>query len=49
MGLADDAATLVYRASAQRGDVGFEAWMSSTYVRRDGEWKLAVYQQTQIS
>lgn len=44
-----DAAALVYRASAVRGDEEpFIALMTSVYVMLDGEPRLAVYQQTAI-
>lgn len=45
----DDAAALVYRARAHRGDAPpFEALMSSVYCRtRDGV-RLALYQQTAL-
>ena len=44
------AAALVYRARATRGDEPpFEALMTSTYVLRDGELRLALYQQTTIT
>jgi len=47
--LDDDAAVVVYRATAQRdGDEPYRAAMSSTYVRRGGEWRLAVHQQTPV-
>jgi hypothetical protein len=50
--LTPDAATLVYRGTARRGDDDpFVALMASTYVRdadADG-WRLAVYQQTPVS
>jgi hypothetical protein len=47
--LDDAAAVVVYRATAQRdGDRPYEAAMTSTYVRRGGEWKLAVHQQTPV-
>ena len=42
-----DAAVLVYRAVASRGDEPpFEALMTSTYVLVDGEPRLALHQQT---
>ena len=42
-----DAAALVYRAEAVRGDEpAFEALMSSTYALVDGTPRLALYQQT---
>jgi hypothetical protein len=44
-----DHATLVYRGKASRGSTSFSAVMSSQYVRRDGEWRLALYQQTPVS
>lgn len=39
-------ALLVYRGSANRGDVALEALMSSLYTRIDGRWRLVLYQQT---
>ena len=43
------AATLVYRATAHRGDAPpFTALMTSTYARRDGRWRLTVYTQTPV-
>lgn len=45
--LTDDCGLVVYAVTAQRvGDEPFSAWISSTYVRRDGEWKLAFHQQS---
>jgi len=47
MPLGDDAALIVYKAVAERpDDEPFKAWVSSTYVRRDGRWMLACHQQT---
>ncbi|MGN6203927.1 nuclear transport factor 2 family protein [Humibacter sp.] len=45
-----DGAALVYRGTARREPSGpaFTALMSSVYLRRDGEWRLALYQQTPI-
>lgn len=44
-----DAGTLVYRGTAHRdGDDPFVALMTSTYVRVDGSWRLAVYTQTPV-
>ncbi|MCR2791893.1 nuclear transport factor 2 family protein [Microbacterium sp. zg.Y625] len=45
-----DAAAFVYRGRAFRASGGppFQAQMSSVYVRRDGEWRLALYQQTPV-
>lgn len=45
----DDVHTLVYTGSATRGsEPEFRALMSSTYVRVNEEWRLALYQQTRI-
>ena len=45
--LTDDSAVVVYRATAQRaGQEPYSAVISSTFVRRDGAWKLAFHQQT---
>ena len=46
----DESAVLVYRGTAWRGDdeAAFDAWMTSVYVKVDGEWRLASYQQTPI-
>ena len=43
---ASDAAILSYRWRSRRGDVAYEALMSSAYARRDGEWRLVLHQQT---
>ena len=44
--LNDQTAVVAYRAIAHRSDQDYEAWFNSTYVRSDGEWKLALHQQT---
>ena len=45
--IGSDGACLVYVGSARRDDgSGFVATMSSVYVRRNGRWRLALYQQT---
>ena len=45
--LADDAAVLTYRVQARRDfQPEYQALVASTYVRRGGEWKLALHQQT---
>jgi hypothetical protein len=48
--LAGGAVSLVYRATAHRGDgaAPYGARVSSTYVRRDGGWRLALHQQTPV-
>jgi Domain of unknown function (DUF4440) len=44
-----DAATLVYRGTGhRRGGEDFVGVMTSTYVRRDGGWRLALYTQNQL-
>jgi hypothetical protein len=48
--LGDGAAILTYRASATRPDgERYEALVSSGYVKRGSEWKLAFHQQTPTS
>lgn len=49
--IGQDAAALVYRASASRADLTepFVALMSSVYRRVDGHPRLALYQQTAVS
>ena len=45
----DDTAILVYTGRASRGDdPPFHALMASVYTRRDGQWRLALYQQTPV-
>jgi hypothetical protein len=46
--LSDGVALLTYRATARREAAGprYTARVSSAFVRRDGEWKLAFHQQT---
>jgi hypothetical protein len=46
--LGGDSAALLYtgRASRDDGEPPFEALMSSVYTRRNGGWRLALYQQT---
>jgi hypothetical protein len=43
-------AVLSYEASAKRGASGeaYHALVSSGYVKRGGEWKLAFHQQTPL-
>lgn len=47
--LGTESAALVYRADAERPGQDFAALMTSCYVRREGDWRLAVYQQTVIA
>lgn len=44
--LGGDGAVVAYRAAARRGDMHYEALFTSTYIREDGAWRLAVHQQT---
>ena len=45
--ISNDLVALVYVGTAHRsGGPPFTAAMSSVYVRRDGVWRLALYQQT---
>jgi hypothetical protein len=46
--LADGAVAIAYRFHGTRGDFRYAALMTSTYVQREGEWKLALHQQTPL-
>jgi len=47
--LAENAGTIIYKVTARRkGSATYIALISSLYVRRDGEWKLALHQQTSV-
>ncbi|HEY8467467.1 MAG TPA: nuclear transport factor 2 family protein [Solirubrobacterales bacterium] len=46
--LGRDAAAVTYRFEGRRGDFRYAALMTSAYVRREGEWSLAVHQQTPL-
>lgn len=48
--LSDDQAILVYTGRAYRDEdePAFVALMSSVYTRQDGNWRLALYQQTPV-
>jgi hypothetical protein len=48
MALGDESAIVTYRATARRGDHNYEALLNSTYVRQQGDWKLALHQQTPV-
>ena len=43
-----DSAIVSYRGTATRDGQDYEALFNSTYVRRDGDWKLALHQQTPV-
>lgn len=46
----DDLAVLGYEARVTRGDgQPYRAWIGSTYVRRDGAWKLTAHQHTPVT
>ena len=48
--LNDGSALLTYRWSSHRGEETYEALMSSVYVKQDdGDWKLALHQQTPVT
>ncbi|ROS73400.1 DUF4440 domain-containing protein [Cellulomonas sp. PhB143] len=44
--LADDVAVVAYAVVATRAGATYSALVCSTYARRDGQWRLAVHQQT---
>jgi hypothetical protein len=46
--LGPDAAVVAYRATATREGTTYEALFTSTYVREDQQWHLAVHQQTPV-
>lgn len=46
--LGDGGAVVAYRGRARRGDTSYEALFTSTYVREDGSWRVAVHQQTPV-
>ena len=45
----DHAVMLIYTGTGHRADMDFTGVMSSLYVRRNGGWALAHYQQTRKS
>jgi hypothetical protein len=48
--LTPDSALVTYRWKSSRGDETYEALMSSVYVKQpEGEWKLALHQQTPVN
>ena len=49
LSLSEDAAVTVYKATAQReGNAPYVALISSAYTRSEGQWKLALHQQTPV-
>ena len=46
--LSDDCAVVAYRGHATRRDTEYSALFTSTFVREDGQWRLAVHQQTPV-
>lgn len=46
--LHDDAAVVVYTATAERDSQEYRAAVSSVYARRDGRWQLTVHHQTSL-
>lgn len=47
--LSDDAAVLTYEVNARRKNgEPYKALVSTVYVKRDGEWKMAFHQQTPL-
>jgi hypothetical protein len=46
--LTQDSAVVAYRATAVRGGVEYTALFNSTYVLEDGDWHLAIHQQTPV-
>jgi ketosteroid isomerase-like protein len=47
--LGESGAAIVYKATAQReGQPVYRALMSTTYVRQDDEWLVAIHQQTPL-
>lgn len=46
----DSSAVLVYRGTAWREteEPEFSAWMATTYVKLEGQWRIACYQQTPL-
>ena len=48
--IGDDAAVITYKGIGERpDDEPFKAYVSSTYLRRDGRWLLIFHQQTLAS
>jgi uncharacterized protein YchJ len=49
LSLAPDFAIICYESSAKRGDRAYRALVSSGYVRRGEDWKMAFHQQTPLN
>jgi len=46
--LTDESAVVAYRATAVRDGTAYTALFNSTYVLEDGDWHLAIHQQTPV-
>ena len=46
--LTDDSAVVAYRGTAVRDGNEYTALFNSTYIREDGDWHLAIHQQTPV-
>ena len=46
--LSDESAVVAYRATAVREGTEYTALFNSTYILEDGDWHLAVHQQTPV-
>jgi hypothetical protein len=46
--LGHNAAVVAYKATARRDGTDYTALFNSTYVRKNGDWKLALHQQTPV-
>ena len=49
LSLSADFAIICYESSAKRGDRTYRALVSSGYVQRGEDWKMAFHQQTPLS
>lgn len=49
LSLSADFAIICYESSAKRGERGYRALVSSGYVRRGEDWKMAFHQQTPLT
>jgi hypothetical protein len=46
--IGDDAGLLTYTFEGRRGAQHYRAVLSSVYVRRDGDWRMVLHQQTPL-